>query len=197
MSPFTTAMTHRRWAVMVTALIAVTITASACSSGDPQQLPGSDREVSSSDPITPAQAASVRNAGRSMALNYVRRLSATEADIDDARSLEEWENCTAAQKSFTFHPTQNGVVYTAVVYVDRPPLSDDEVKARFRDAPTEWKPGDDVDGTNGVFRVRADGQQQPFFFQVSSPCYYFGDVDGIPLDEQRKVTGFISREWDQ
>ena len=130
-----------------------------------------------------------------MALDYVRRLPADESDIVDARSRERWTDCTAAQKSFTFHPTLNGVIYSARVYVDRPPLAVDEVKARFRDAPTQWKSGDDVDGTNGVFRVRADGQQQPVFIEISSPCYYFGDVDGIPSNEQEKITGFTSRGW--
>ncbi|MBJ7289190.1 hypothetical protein [Williamsia sp.] len=183
----------RTGAMMAVVLTSLTM-AAACSSDKPRPLPNTDDEVSSNEPITAEQATSVRDKGRAMALDYVDRLPANDSDIDGEMSTERWADCTAKQK-FGFHPTLNGVQYSATVYVNSPPLSVEQVQARFRGTPIQWDADDGQEGTSGVFSVTVNGTRQPIAIKVSSPCYFFADVDGIDPGAKQAVTGFSARRW--
>lgn len=189
----------RRWlrrSVIGVVVVALFATTSACASENPKKLPGSERIVSSDNPLTAEQAASVRADARALALDIVRLLPAEDTDIDGTRSQERWSDCTAKQK-FGFHPTMNGVLYAAFLRVDRDTLTTGEIKQRLEGTGIRWKAGNDLVGEIGVFDVRLGSQRQPIWIKVTSPCYFFDDVDGISPDEKTKITGFISRKWDE
>ena len=190
--------TSTRTAASVAVVAVVAFTVAACTTGSPGPLPGSDREVSSDAPLTAEQAGSVRDAGRQLTRDLVGRLPAADRGIDTARSTERWGSCTARQKGLSFHPTINGVLYRATIFLSTSNnLTIDQMHAKFDDLAPTWNRDDGEKGTRGVFTIRLNAGELPLGITISSPCYYLRDVDGISVRDKEQVTGFSSRKWNE
>lgn len=161
------------------ALVIGAVSVTQCSTGSPSALPGSGKKVSNHSPLTKEQASSVREAGRALALDFVRLLPASEKDIDEEQSTERWSDCTARQKGFSFHPTLNGIQYSARIWLNGRSMPTELAQARVKNTNTEWDSEDGQTGESGVFNVDFKTEKAPVLIEATSPCYYFADVDGV------------------
>ena len=184
-----------RLVVIALVLVIGAVSVTRCSTGSPSALPGTDEKVSNHSPLTKEQASSVREAGRALALDFARLLPASEKNFDDERSTERWLDCTARQKGFSFHPTLNGIQYTATIVLENRSMPTPMAQARVADTNTEWTSEDGQTGRSGVFVVDFKTKEPPVLIEATSPCYYVADVDGVPIDDVEALTGFVSRFW--
>ncbi|WP_253662972.1 hypothetical protein [Williamsia maris] len=70
-------------------------------------------------------------------------------------------------------------------------------QARVKSTDTEWDSEDGQTGKSGVFIVDFKTEKAPVLIKATSPCYYFADVDGVPPDDKKALTGFVSRFWNE
>jgi len=193
----------KRTIVLVGLVVAVgvAVLGVAVTSGDDgdEPLPDSTTTVTADRPLTSAQAAEIREAGRALTTRLLDRVPNTgENRVDTDQSEETWRNCTAEQKDFTFEQTRNGVQYSATVFVTTPrPLTDDEVRAVADNSQITTREADPGTGTSGIFSVELTSNTR-FVVDVASPCYPLpisGGGDYVSTDDILRVTGFVNKEW--
>ncbi len=190
----------RRPCTMLLAIAAVGLLLVSCSTGKKAPLPDSSVVVDCQSPLTAEQARSVRQHGRALMEHLIAEVDAGSGGVDNDRSTEQWRSCTAKQKSFAFQPTQNGVQYSATVFIDR--LRGTTVETfhhQTRESGVEWNRDDATSGKAGVYGVQI-AHLRAGSIQVYSPCYYLRaatDSNSFSADDIENVTGFLQQRWDQ
>lgn len=172
----------------------------SCSTDKKAPLPDSSAVVDSQSPLTAEQARSVRQHGRELMDHLIAEVDAGSGGVDNDRSTERWDSCTAKQKSFAFQPTQHGVQYSATVFIDR--LRGTTVETfhhQTQESGVEWNRDDATHGKAGVCGVQI-APLHAGSIQVLSPCYYLRaatDSNSLSADDIENVTGFLQQKWDQ
>ena len=190
----------RRPCTMLLAIAAVGLLLVSCSTGKKAPLPASSAVVDSQSPLTAEQARNVRQHGRSLMDRIIAEVDPGSRGVNNDRSTEQWRSCTAKQKSFAFQPTQNGVQYSATVFIDH--LRGSTVETfhhQTQDSGVEWNRDDATHGKAGVYGVQI-APLHAGSIQVLSPCYYLRpetDSNSLSADDIENVTGFLQQRWDQ
>ena len=116
----------------------------------------------------------------------------------DIRQL--WSECEAKRDALTFGNNYNAVKYIADIRFDpKEAVAEPEVKQLLAALPITWDQNKSDRGEAGVYSVRIENTN-PLRIIVASPCYFVqdaGDGGAIPTNDQKKVTGFVTKPWNE